>query len=251
MLQIAEVLRGKFGPRCVVHGLMCKPGQPWDGGYYTWLERATVILVLLSPSYFGSQACKDEFLAACNAVPDSTQNDKLLLPVVVTSLPWKYPNSEEAVGTTPRIRAKLNQRNCYPNPAHGALMDSPETHMPGLLGLVNDVLNKKSTAQGPKPAALAGHMAPPIAAPPPAMAVILDEDIVRLAAQFESWKIPKDEAFSSAQKLYCDGVRSIDDLMELADLIEDAPFDGVLQSEYGMKKLSSKRVVKGLEAAKH
>ena len=126
-------------------------------------------------------------------------------------------------------------------------MDSPETHMPGLLGLVNDVLNKKSTAQGPKPAALAGHMAPPIAAPPPAMAVILDEDIVRLAAQFESWKIPKDEAFSSAQKLHCDDVRSIDDLAEG----EDAPFDGVLQSEYGMKKLSSKRVVKGLEAAKH
>ena len=48
MLQIAEQLRQRFGPNCVVHGLMCKPGEPWDAGYFlTATLTSTLILTLI------------------------------------------------------------------------------------------------------------------------------------------------------------------------------------------------------------
>ena len=108
--------------------------MPWDVGYFTWLTHAKVILVLLSPTYFDSPACKLEFKEACNIVPDPEASEKLMLPVVVRALPWTFPAAQP--GLRADIVAQLNQRNCFPNPCNGALMDDFDGNMQQLMELM-------------------------------------------------------------------------------------------------------------------
>eukprot|EP00656_Telonema_subtile_P000453 TRINITY_DN10207_c0_g2_i3.p1 TRINITY_DN10207_c0_g2~~TRINITY_DN10207_c0_g2_i3.p1 ORF type:complete len:471 (-),score=80.78 TRINITY_DN10207_c0_g2_i3:3-1415(-) len=138
MLMLVAALQARFGARCVVHGLMCRPGQPWDAGYFAWLRHAKVKLILLSPGYFKSAACRLEFKEACNQVPDPRVADQAVIPVVVTSLPWKYPAADPHC--PPDLQAQLNQRNCYPDPNEGAVMDDPERFLPGLISVIEPFL---------------------------------------------------------------------------------------------------------------
>jgi len=76
----------------------------------------------------------------------------------------------------------------------------------------------------------------------------LDEDVRLVAAQFESWKVPKDEADEAVRKLKADGVKSVEDLIMLAE--DDADFGKTLRVDYGMNKVSSKKVVQMIQVRK-
>jgi len=117
---------------------MCKPGQPWDSGYFEWLAHAKVIIVLLSENYFKSNACKREFKQACNCVPDPRVLDKSVIPIVVSELSFKYPNADPNCPAD--LKAELNQRNCFPDPSQGHLMCDFDNNMAAVVGLVQSVL---------------------------------------------------------------------------------------------------------------
>ena len=107
MLRVANMLNAHFGARTVVHGLMCLAGQPWDDGYYSWLDHSVVKLILLSENYFENSACKMEFKMACNKVPDPRSMGKVVIPVVLTTLPWRYPGSDPREHCTPGFSIAL------------------------------------------------------------------------------------------------------------------------------------------------
>lgn len=135
MLQVADALRSELGEGCVVHGKKCPPGKAWHQGYFEWLSRAKVVLVLLSPNYFGSDACKAEFEEACTKItPDD--DSRVVIPVIVQSLrsetnPKGYPT--EMLHQWKSHSAMLGRRNCFPAPSEGTLMDNFEVHMQTLM----------------------------------------------------------------------------------------------------------------------
>lgn len=148
MLEIAQALRQAFGPRSVVHGMMCKPGQPWDAGYFQWLSRATVILPLLSDGYFESNPCQLEFKEACNQVPDPCATQRTVIPVVVTRLSHRMPADNPSCPAN--LKAQLNQRNCFPSTGQPydkeALMDDFQTRMAELIALVHPFICGRKAA---------------------------------------------------------------------------------------------------------
>ena len=94
---------------------MCPPNTSHEETYSEWLNKAKVVLILISPSYFTDEASLWEFKASCQ------QNGVLLLPVVVNPLPWVFP------GVGPEdpewCKAELEfPRRVFPNPALGTLL---------------------------------------------------------------------------------------------------------------------------------
>lgn len=135
MLLICDRLRQHFGERSVVHGLMCEPGRPWDALYFEWMKRSSVFLLMLSEDYFASSACIDEFRDACQQqVPDPRDTERVVLPLVVAPLPWKYPSADPQCPED--CKEELNKRNCLPNPNNGCFMDDFEHNLGSLINII-------------------------------------------------------------------------------------------------------------------
>merc|ERR1711959_273046 len=83
---------------------------------------AKIVLVLLSQTYFKSRACQKEFKRAC-ALIDPRAKNKKVIPVVVEALPWRYPGNDDNGACPPDLQADLAERNCFPDPKNGCLMD--------------------------------------------------------------------------------------------------------------------------------
>eukprot|EP00658_Telonema_sp_P-2_P014545 TRINITY_DN15530_c0_g1_i2.p1 TRINITY_DN15530_c0_g1~~TRINITY_DN15530_c0_g1_i2.p1 ORF type:complete len:313 (-),score=64.07 TRINITY_DN15530_c0_g1_i2:436-1374(-) len=150
MLRLVEALEGHFGPSTVFHGLRCRAARFWKDEFFDALAKAGVCLVLLSPGFFKSKACKLKFKTAC----DRMEN---VIPVILTALPCKL---HELEGCDNSCQVELGRRNCIPRPSEGALVHDFDTHVASLIKLVEEYLGQSSAHNGTsvsnkRPAALA------------------------------------------------------------------------------------------------
>merc|ERR1719506_470062 len=128
---------------------MCEPGRLWSDLYFEWMNHCPVIFIMLSENYFCSPACRAEFEnAVVKQVPDINDKDRIVIPLVVSELSFKYPTDDPVLtnNSDPDLQAfcdlalkELGQRNCFPNPADGPFIGGSKSFEQNMAELINVV----------------------------------------------------------------------------------------------------------------
>ena len=163
-VQLVKLIEDHFGRGSVVHGLRCTPGHPWDKLYFEWMKHADVFIPCLSETYLNSPACCEEFLEACLVqAPDPEDTHRVVIPVLLGPLPWKYPSavpddkiclgpgkpalSRFPDATKEQLLGQFGTRNAFPNPNDGLLFDNPDKNIPKLITLIEAAIENSRNSQ--------------------------------------------------------------------------------------------------------